>query len=90
MQAIDDIERLVGRVRLFRNSPRKIDIDLLFYNNMVMCNPSFTVPHPLMHKRAFVLVPLAEIAPSKIHPVLKRSVLDMLRRIGTQGVKSWR
>lgn len=58
--------------------PRSIDLDILFYDDVVMRGNNLIIPHPLMHKRIFVLKPLTEIAPDLIHPVLKRSVKDLL------------
>ncbi|MBD3285887.1 2-amino-4-hydroxy-6-hydroxymethyldihydropteridine diphosphokinase [candidate division WOR-3 bacterium] len=90
MHLIRRIEHRIGRFRPFPDSPRKIDIDLLFYNNTIMQTSTLTIPHPRIAVRSFVLVPLAEIAPLLIHPVLKISVLEMLRREGCKGVMRWR
>jgi 2-amino-4-hydroxy-6-hydroxymethyldihydropteridine diphosphokinase len=84
------IERTLNRVRLFPKAPRTIDIDLLLYDNQVMDTPSLTLPHPKLHERAFVLVPLREIAPDVRHPVLDFSVNEMLASVDTSGVKRWR
>lgn len=75
-----EIERKLGRQRVSDSgySPRVIDIDVLFYNNLVYISPSIEVPHPLLHERRFVLVPFCEIAPKFIHPVLNKSVSDLL------------
>jgi 2-amino-4-hydroxy-6-hydroxymethyldihydropteridine diphosphokinase len=62
--ALHGIERAHGRERPFRNAPRTLDLDLLLYGSSVIAEPGLTVPHPRMHERAFVLRPLAEIAPS--------------------------
>ncbi len=71
------IEREFGRVRTEPNSPRTLDLDLLLYGDRVIDTPDLAVPHPRMHERAFVLVPLAEIGPDAIHPVLKKSAREL-------------
>jgi 2-amino-4-hydroxy-6-hydroxymethyldihydropteridine diphosphokinase len=62
------IEREHGRERPYRNAPRTLDLDLLFYGNQSIAMPGLTVPHPRLHERAFVLAPLAELAPDLIVP----------------------
>ena len=74
MTALLGIERDLGRVRTFLNAPRTLDLDLLLYDDLVLETPDLTLPHPRLHERAFVLVPLAEIAPDAIHPVLLRMI----------------
>ena len=68
MRSLLRIEGDLGRVRTFTNAPRAIDLDLLLYGDDIRDTPELTVPHPRMHERAFVLVPLAEIAPDLRHP----------------------
>jgi 7,8-dihydro-6-hydroxymethylpterin-pyrophosphokinase len=63
------------------NSPRPIDIDILFYGNLVISTPELVIPHPRLMERAFVLVPLAEIAPDFIHPVSKVKIKDLLQKL---------
>jgi len=75
------IERKMGRQPGRPNSPRPIDIDILFYGDRVINTPELKIPHPRMNYRAFVLVPLAEIAPTLVHPVTKKTVKEMLREI---------
>ncbi len=76
------IEHDLGRVRTFPNAPRTIDLDLLFYDNAVIAKPRLMVPHPRLHKRAFVLMPLADIAPNLVHPQLGVSISGLLQRLG--------
>jgi 2-amino-4-hydroxy-6-hydroxymethyldihydropteridine diphosphokinase len=72
------VERSMGRVRTEPKGPRTIDIDIVLFGNAVIDTPELTVPHPAMHQRRFVLEPLVEIAPAIVHPVLKRTVRDLL------------
>ena len=83
------IESDLGRKRSFRNAPRTIDIDILFYGNLVIQTGELTIPHPLMIERAFVLIPLAEIVPDFVHPVYKRSVADLLAEVSEPGEVGW-
>jgi GTP cyclohydrolase-4 len=75
--------RLPGRV----NAPRPIDIDILFYGDQVVQAPNITIPHPRLAERAFVLVPLAEIAPDLLHPLLKKTVRELLSQVSGQDVR---
>jgi 2-amino-4-hydroxy-6-hydroxymethyldihydropteridine diphosphokinase len=68
LDALLAIERRHGRVRSVPNGPRTLDLDILLYGNRVIREPGLTIPHPRMHERAFVIVPLAEIAPDERIP----------------------
>ncbi|MDB5292788.1 MAG: folK 2 [Phycisphaerales bacterium] len=81
LRALLETERKMGRVRRERWGPRIIDLDLLFFGNQSISRDDLTIPHPRLHKRRFVLQPLAEIAPEFMHPVLKKTVSQMLAEL---------
>jgi 2-amino-4-hydroxy-6-hydroxymethyldihydropteridine diphosphokinase len=81
LEKILSLELAMGRVRLEKRGPRPVDIDIIFFGDEVIDLPGLTVPHPAMQSRRFVLVPLAEIAPAMMHPVLKKSVRDLLNTL---------
>lgn len=83
------IEDDLGRQETFRYGPRVIDLDLLFYDDLVSQAPDLAVPHPRLHERAFVLVPLADIAPSLRHPVSRKTVQEMLRGVDVAGIRPY-
>jgi 2-amino-4-hydroxy-6-hydroxymethyldihydropteridine diphosphokinase len=68
LDALLEIERRHARVRSFRNAPRTLDLDVLLYDEVISADPELILPHPRMHERAFVLVPLCEIAPDCVIP----------------------
>jgi len=72
------IEDQMGRERKAKWGPRNIDVDLLLYDNQLVHSDRLIIPHPQMHKRRFVLIPLAEIAPQLLHPLLKKSAPQLL------------
>jgi 2-amino-4-hydroxy-6-hydroxymethyldihydropteridine diphosphokinase len=78
MQQILNIEKQIGRIRQEKYGPRSIDIDILFFNDEIHKYPSLTVPHPEIQNRRFVLAPMNEIAPSLVHPVLKKTIAELL------------
>lgn len=81
------IEREMGRIEGERYGPRIIDIDIIFYDNLTYDRPGLKIPHPRLEGRAFVLLPMSKIAPDFIHPILKRSIQDMLRDTDTSELR---
>jgi 2-amino-4-hydroxy-6-hydroxymethyldihydropteridine diphosphokinase len=78
LNTILQIEEHLGRKRELKYGPRTIDIDILFFNNEVLQQPNLTIPHREIQNRRFVLIPLNEIAPVKLHPVLNKTVAQLL------------
>lgn len=87
LKFIKNLEIEMGRKGSFRNGPRLIDLDILLYGKLVSVQPGLVIPHPRLHERAFVLVPLAEIAPDLVHPVMKVTILELLSRVDSRGIQ---
>jgi GTP cyclohydrolase-4 len=84
------IEAELGRTPSFPNAPRPIDIDILIYGDKVFSDTELTMPHPRLAERAFVLVPLAEIAPDLVHLENEKTIKELLGNLGnTTGVRKW-
>ncbi len=79
LDTILQIEKDMGRVRNIKNDPRIIDIDIIFFAKKIIQKENLTIPHPLLQERNFVLVPLHELSPNFIHPVLKKTVHQLLK-----------
>lgn len=78
LETLQRIENEFGRVRSVRNAPRVIDLDLIAYNDSILDRPELIVPHPRMHQRGFVLLPLREVAPAWVHPVTGARMDDLI------------
>jgi len=83
------LEVALGRKESFPNGPRLIDIDVLFYDDLVWNKPSLIIPHPRLHERGFVLLPLVELAPDLVHPVHKKTIREMLALVNVEGIQKF-
>jgi 2-amino-4-hydroxy-6-hydroxymethyldihydropteridine diphosphokinase len=86
LQYLKGLEAELGREQNFRWGPRLIDLDILFYDDLVLDTPLLVIPHPRLQERAFVLVPLMDVAPELIHPVIMKSVRELIAKVDTQGI----
>ena len=87
LETLLGIEAKFGRVRRERNGPRTLDLDLLLFDDLILDTPNLQVPHPRMRERAFVLVPLAEIAPDWVEPVSGKAIAQLVQTLDCSGVQ---
>jgi 2-amino-4-hydroxy-6-hydroxymethyldihydropteridine diphosphokinase len=87
---VKSTEVQMGRQETFRFGPRLIDLDILFYDELVLETPLLTIPHPRIAERAFILVPLAEIAPDLLHPILGKSIQQIKTGVDSSSVELYR
>jgi 2-amino-4-hydroxy-6-hydroxymethyldihydropteridine diphosphokinase len=83
------LEVALGRQESFPNGPRLIDIDLLFYDDLVVNKPSLVIPHPRLHERGFVLLPLMDVAPNLVHPVQQKTVQELVALVNVEGIEKF-
>ena len=88
LRVLHRVEDDLGRVRRERWGPRRLDLDLLLYDGVILSGPDLCLPHPEMHKRGFVLVPLAEIAPQAWHPVFEKTASELLAELAPRDRES--
>jgi 2-amino-4-hydroxy-6-hydroxymethyldihydropteridine diphosphokinase len=87
LKHIKRLEVALGRKATFRHGPRLIDIDILFYDDLILDTPPLIIPHPHLHERGFVLLPMMDIAPDLIHPVLKKKIRELIGSCDMNGIK---
>lgn len=78
LDKLQELEKDLGRIRTIHWGPRTIDLDILFFNDLIYQSPRLVIPHPDLQNRLFVLKPMADIAPGLIHPVLKKSIENLI------------
>jgi len=83
------LEVTLGRKEIFQNGPRLIDIDILFYDDLILNTRLLVIPHPRLQERGFVLLPLMDIDPDLIHPVSKKSVSQMMSACNVEGIEKF-
>lgn len=87
LSSLKILEKEMGRTPTVQWGPRLIDIDILLYEDVVVQSADLTIPHPFMHERAFVLIPLADIAPEAVHPLEKKTIAELATAVGAAGLK---
>lgn len=87
LKYLKEMEATLGREESFRYGPRKIDLDILFYDDLMLDEPFLTIPHPRLHERAFVLVPLADVGAEVLHPLLGKTVREMLAEVDASEIR---
>jgi 2-amino-4-hydroxy-6-hydroxymethyldihydropteridine diphosphokinase len=87
LEALLRIEAQFGRIRKERNGPRTLDLDLLLFDDLILDMPNLQLPHPRMRERAFVLVPLAEIAPNWVEPISGKAIAQLVQTVDCSGVR---
>lgn len=87
LETLFQVEAQFGRVRQERWGARSLDLDLLLFDDLILDTPMLSVPHPRMHERAFVLAPLADIAPDWVEPVSQKAIADLVQRVDCSGVR---
>lgn len=90
LEECQKVEQVLKRIRIIRWGPRTIDLDILLYNHDNIETETLVVPHVRMHERAFVLVPLVEIAPNLKYPPTGIALQVMLEQVGKEGVRQWK
>jgi 2-amino-4-hydroxy-6-hydroxymethyldihydropteridine diphosphokinase len=89
LRHLKHLETTLGRAPTFRYGPRPIDLDILFYDDLILDTPELILPHPRLHERAFVLVPLADLAPDLRHPRLGKTIHELLASVDTGGIQAY-
>jgi 2-amino-4-hydroxy-6-hydroxymethyldihydropteridine diphosphokinase len=87
MEQIKEVENNIGREETFRYGPRSIDIDILFYDDLVIDSPPLIIPHARIPERAFVLIPMADLDPGYLHPKLDETIENLLEKVNREGIK---
>ncbi len=84
------LETVLGREPTFENGPRVIDVDILFYDDIILNSPPLVIPHPRLHTRAFVLVPLNDLAPDLVHPLMGKTVNELLLNVDRLNISEYK